>query len=200
MTQTNTNQYLYTMNQQASLHNMQSTLEHSVLKYIQTDNPIVNSMITFMIISMITTLIPKMAELPNFFLKKFYNIFDKIKYLLFKIFKKKSKHCKSTFIEKITYKLSASQIQIDGDTNSKRNDKIECWFETDKIDDTFLDHFVKVCMDKYMIYCKNKNTKRHIWQNIGETWTSITEQLDSINDTIVLKNDDKKEIMNRILY
>ena len=100
----------------------------------------------------------------------------------------------------INYRLSASKIEIDGDdeTRSRRNDTIEIWMDTDRENDTFLQHFVKVCMEKYMTYIKNKMSSKYIFQNMNGTWTKVCLQSERMADTIVLKANDKEILMSEI--
>lgn len=251
-----------------SLYNMQSTLEHSILKYIQTDNPILNSLITFLIISSIAAIIPKLEKIPSMIMSVMSWLYNKlINMLNLLINNQKAKlYTKKIIIEKITderqvnplyhavswylmnqvnlneeltlkciidqkitettssppdllrrvcqdtnrfmllegqkihYRMSVSQIQVDGEQSLRRNDNIECWIETDNDNDIFLEHFIKVCMAKYMTYCKNKNIKQFVYQNMNGKWVVISEQVDRIADTIVLKDNDKEELLNEIEF
>jgi len=98
----------------------------------------------------------------------------------------------------IHYKLSASQIDVDGEDKSRRNDIIECWIETNKINDTFLEHFVKICMEKYKQYSINKINKKFIYQNIDSQWEKVCEREERMADTIILKDDDKKILLDEV--
>lgn len=100
----------------------------------------------------------------------------------------------------IRYRLSASKIEVDseGDTSHRRNDTIECWTESRHKDDTFLEKFIRTCMDKYGHYVRNKNNKKHVYQNMNGKWEKVCEQMDRMEDTIVLKGDDKRYLMNEV--
>ena len=98
----------------------------------------------------------------------------------------------------IYYKLSASSIKIDGENHDRRNDKIECWVYVYKKNDTFLDSFINFCLSEYIIYNKNKNSKKYVYQNMNGIWSPITTQEDRIEDTIVLKNNDKEVLFDEI--
>lgn len=255
--------------------NIKTTLQHSILNYFKTDDPLMNTMITFIIVTLITSIVPKIERIPGFLL----NLINNLVNILFSTFMKiinrwtnfnkiiNKKYNKTILIEKITddrqlnplynavawylmnqvnldqelivkcmidqkineltdkipdllrrvvqdqtrdmifegktikYKLSVSQISIDSDgkeSTTRRNDTIECVIETEREDDTFLEHFVKVCMEQYTIYAKNKSKSKYIYQNINGSWSNICKQTDRMADTIVLKGNDKDILMAEV--
>lgn len=96
----------------------------------------------------------------------------------------------------IHYKLSARSVDVDGEKHSstRRNDTITCWIETNWKEDTFLEHFAKVCMEQYHGNVISKTIKRNVYQNMNGAWMSVCEQSERMVDTIVLK-DNRKEIL-----
>lgn len=102
---------------------------------------------------------------------------------------------------KVCYCLSANSINMDSDgsnTVSRRNDTITCWINTDRKEDTFLEHFVRVCMEQYHGHAVNKATKRYIYQNMNGAWTTVCEQQERMDDTIVLRGNDKETLMGEV--
>ena len=251
-----------------STYALRTSLEHSLLGYFQTDNVIINYMITFMMISLIGSFIQKIDQLPGLIIKYVTMLLNFVYNLIIKIIRRKTtiKVTKKIIIEKITderqinplynaiawylmnqvnldkeetikciienkinettfqvpdllrrvtqdinrtmkfegkiinYKLSASRIKIDGEEGDRRNDSIECSIEVEKEDDTFLEHFLKVCMDQYISYNKKKASKRYIYQNMNGQWEKIAEQSERMSDTIVLKNNDKEELVEEVQH
>jgi len=250
--------------------NLRATLQHSLLGYFQTEDPLINAMITFAVISLITSIVPKIERIPGFLISVVSRIIDFAISIIGKIINRwtskviTKKYKKALFIEKITderqlnplynavawylmnqvnldeeltikcmidqkinetvdklpdllrrvtqdqtrelifegrtidYKLSASQISIDGNDGTRRNDQIQCFLEADREDDTFLEHFVKVCMDQYRKYIKGKAKSKYIYQNMNGKWTKVCTQTDRMADTIVLQGDDKKTLMTEV--
>lgn len=251
-------------NNMMNTHVLRSSLEHSLLGYFQSDNMIINYIMTFMIISMIGSFIQKIDLLPGIISNYISRLYNFIYDLILKILRrnKTKKIIKKIVIEKITderqvnplynavawylmnqvnldkeetlkciieqkitettqstpdimrrvtqdidrtlkfngrdirYKLSASRIKIDGEEGDRRNDLIECSTEVDKDDDTFLENFIKVCIDQYM--SKQKVCKRFVYQNMNGQWEKIAEQSERMADTIVLKDHDKETLIEEL--
>lgn len=92
-----------TMLTNPNMLSMRTTLEHSLLKYVNTDDPILNYMFTFLIISLIGAIVPKMEKLPGFIISVFYNFFNFFVSKISYYYRKKNDILKKTvFIEKIT--------------------------------------------------------------------------------------------------
>lgn len=243
---------------------LRTSLEHSLLGYFQTDNMIVNYIMTFMVISVIGSFIQKIDLLPSIISNWISRLYNFIYDMILKILRRHrtKKITKKIVIEKITderqinplynavawylmnqvnldkeetlkciieqkitettqttpdimrrvtqdidrtlkfsgreirYKLSASRIKIDGEEGDRRNDLIECSTEVDKDDDTFLENFIKVCIDQYMT--KQKVCKRYVYQNMNGQWEKIAEQSERMADTIVLKGNDKETLIEEL--
>jgi len=78
------------MNNMGPNMNLKSTLEHSMLKYFQTDDPILNAIITFSIISLITSLVPKIEKIPNLIMSIISMLWRHSLEHIYKYFKKES--------------------------------------------------------------------------------------------------------------
>lgn len=254
-------------------YNLQTTLQHSALRYIQTEDPLMNAILTFFVLSLLSNLIPKIERLPGWIIVQVCNIYHVFRYigrfLWVTILCRRDikKYEKKIIIEKITderqlnplynavawylmnqvnldeediikvmidekindktekvpkmlrritsdlnrdmtfegrkicYRMSANSINMDSDgsnTISRRNDTITCWIDTDRKEDTFLEHFVQVCMDQYHGHAVTKVTKRHIYQNMNGEWKTVCEQQERMDDTIVLRGNDKETLMREI--
>src|SRR5689334_14876374 len=92
------------MNNNMNTHVLRSSLEHSLLGYFQTDNMIINYIMTFMVISMIGSFIQKIDLLPGIISNYISRLYNFIYDLILRILRRnKTKRVnKKIIIEKIT--------------------------------------------------------------------------------------------------
>src|SRR5438477_11978234 len=87
-----------------NLYNIRNAIEMTALKYLNINDPIINYIVTIIVLSLIGTLMVKIEKIPEILLNIINKIYNSIKNILLNLYLKikKAKLKKSIIIEKIT--------------------------------------------------------------------------------------------------